>query len=91
MRPEEIIRRVDRCIQFWLKDGVSDRFPDMLPHMKKIWLKWAKEEEDYRVGNETYGYNSRISIENNMMYISDRWKCAFRLKWIIDGIEAGLI
>lgn len=29
----------------------------------------------------------RGMIETTMSYISDRWSCAFRLKWLIDGIE----
>ena len=45
-----------------------------------------KFDKDYRLGEETYGYNLR-SIRNNLIYISDRWNCSFRIRWILDLIE----
>jgi hypothetical protein len=42
---------------------------------------------DLRSGYETYGYHDEESIMNNMMYLSDRWNCPFRIRWLIDGIE----
>ena len=46
-----------------------------------------KDESDYRVGVETYGYDSLESIKNNLVYISDRWNCSFRIKWLLDLLE----
>ncbi|RLF43496.1 MAG: hypothetical protein DRN17_06260 [Thermoplasmata archaeon] len=42
------------------------------------------DEGDYRSGYETYGYG-----DNNLthlLYISDRFNCQFRLRWLYDGI-----
>lgn len=61
----------------------------LLREMKRVWDKWSKEEDDYRDGYETYEYKTRESINNNLHYVSDRWRCAFRLKWLIDGVEGG--
>jgi len=48
-------------------------------------------KNDYRTGQETYGYEPD---EANMLiveYISDRWLAAFRIKWLIDGLKNGKI
>lgn len=42
--------------------------------------------DDFRTGEETYGYNSDEEIRNNLFYISDRWIAQFRMKWMIDLI-----
>ena len=44
-------------------------------------------EKDYRTGEESYGYSNQDYIEERMSYISDRWNCAFRIRWIIDLLE----
>jgi len=58
----------------------------LLPELKTHWAKYAKEEGDFRTGEESYGYTD---IKATMNYISDRWTCAFRMKWIIDLVERG--
>jgi len=40
-------------------------------------------KNDYKTGEETYGYKDIESIENNLMYISDRFLAEFRLQWMI--------
>ncbi len=45
------------------------------------------KENDNRTGIETYGYSSHDSIINNLKYISDRWQCQFRTKWLLDLIK----
>jgi hypothetical protein len=39
---------------------------------------------DDRPGAETYGYDSAQSILGNLQYISDRFNCQFRLRWVYD-------
>ena len=51
----------------------------------EIWQDRAKEEEDFRTGEEVYGYEG--DNQNQFEYISDRWNCAFRLAWIIGLLE----
>ena len=50
----------------------------------QIWKQRAKEEEDYRTGEEVYGYEDN---QKQFNYISDRWNCAYRLAWIIGLLE----
>lgn len=42
---------------------------------------------DDRSGEETYGYDSLDSIKDNLVYVSDRYNCAFRLRWLIDLMD----
>ena len=91
MRPQKFRMIVNSGIARWLNNRDSRQLVSALPEMKRVWSKWAKEEGDLRSGAETYGYENAESVENNMMYISDRWRCAFRLRWIIDGLENGNI
>lgn len=44
-------------------------------------------DKDYRTGEEAYGYKSEDYIRERMSYISDRWNCSFRLRWILDLID----
>lgn len=41
-------------------------------------------DPDYRSGFETYGYSS---ILKDLAYISDRWDCSFRVRWLINLLE----
>ena len=66
--------------------GVNVPLPSksLLPELYELWYKYSDDEQDYRSGINTYGYED---IEGTLYYISDRWKCAFRIKWLIDLIE----
>ena len=92
MRPETFRSKMNKAFDTWYSDetDISQFFP-LLREMKRVWKKLAKEGDDCRSGEETYGYKTFDSIDNNLMYISDRWRCAFRLRWLIDGIENGKI
>jgi hypothetical protein len=47
----------------------------------------ASEENDYRPGVETYGYFDLEQIKLTLEYISDRWNCQFRVRWLLDLIN----
>lgn len=47
----------------------------------------VEEEQDFRGGWDTYGYESIDSIYNNLEYISDRWCAAFRVNWLLGLIH----
>lgn len=87
MRPERFRYEMNLAFDEWFKSRSTKRFRSLMREMERVWVKWSKEEGDYRTGEETYGYSDIESIENDMLYISDRYRCAFRLKWIIDGIK----
>ena len=71
-------------------------------HMMKMWLKMCKEEGVMHLQVDESFAQSIIadaeqddakrkdfqeSLYNQMMYISDRWKCSHRLGWLIEGIQ----
>lgn len=89
MRPEKAHRVIQKAIDAWL-GGDRMLLKESVPAMEKLLKKCQKEEDDYRSGLETYGYN-KDSNANNMMYISDRWRCSFRLRWLIDGVKGGYL
>lgn len=91
MRPEKFRYEMNKAFDHWFETKSVDKFRPLLREMKRVWSKLSKEENDFRIGNDTYSYCDRDSIETTMSYISDRWRCAFRLKWLIDGIEENKI
>jgi len=58
----------------------------ILPELKGLYSISLRTDPDYRTGKETYGYEPS-TIEDNFEYISDRWRCSFRIKWLIDYAE----
>lgn len=44
-------------------------------------------EKDYRSGEESYGYDNADYIKERMSYISSKWNCAFRIRWILDLLD----
>lgn len=65
------------------------------PHYKNLVNLYENDlvlmEEDYRSGNDTYGYEDLESIQINLSYISDRWQVCFRVRWVIELINPGYI
>ena len=88
MRPERFRYEMNKAFDMWIDDRTTHQFLPLMREMKRVWKKLAKEDDDFRTGDETYGYGN---VTYTMLYISDRWRCAFRLKWLIDGIESGNI
>lgn len=91
MRPEKFRYEMNKAFDSWFETKTTDKFKPLLREMNRVWKKWSKAEDGFRSGEETYGYSDNETISYDMLYISDRWRCAFRLKWLIDGIESGRI
>lgn len=94
MRPEKFRYLMNKAIAHRVQTGDNSLFDAQLQRaMKKNWTKYALRENDYRPLSELNGYDfdSKENIENTLHYISDRWRCAFRLRWIIEGLEQNKI
>lgn len=90
MRPTKFKRAVSDAIIHRLETGSSALFTPRLRHrMEREWRRLAKENGDYRAGVDTYGYDGEVEVD--LCYISDRWRCAFRVRWLLDGLEGGHI
>jgi hypothetical protein len=55
--------------------------------IERVCRKQQRDENDFRTGEDTYGYESDESNMINLEYISDRWNVGFRLKWLLDLID----
>lgn len=89
MRPETLHRKVRDAISAWLDNGSADALVLLQPRMERQWRRLAAEEGDYRTGREYHGYRDPHEIRMTMFYISDRFGCAVRYRWILDGLEGG--
>lgn len=87
MRPETVHYKLNQAYDNWYETKELVVSKQLLRGMNRLWKRWAKEEADFRTGEETYGYKDSERIYYNLLYISDRWRCAFRLRWLIDGLE----
>jgi hypothetical protein len=59
-----------------------------------LWLKRYYElvllptEPDFRSGFDTYGYTTDMRDQLDQLdYITDRWCCSFRVRWLINLLE----
>ena len=53
-----------------------------------VWRERSIAEEDYRLGNDTYGYDGNDEgFLGHLCYISDRWGCAYRIAWVLGLID----
>jgi hypothetical protein len=91
MRPERFHYEMNKAFNYWFKTKSVDKFLPLMREIKRVYKKLQKTENDNRSGFETYGYDDPEAIDYHMLYISDRWRCAFRIRWLIDGIENGKI
>jgi len=56
-------------------------------NLNKVTNKEVCIEPYLRDGKETYGIGTSEEIEENMSYISDRWRCSLKMRWILDVLE----
>jgi hypothetical protein len=72
------------------KEFIDSFITSLLPHkplLTKLYISYLKKDKDYRSGEETYGYSSYEHIKTNLHYISDRWSCSFRIRYMLDLLD----
>lgn len=89
MRPEKANRVIFNDILKLTRNGNIKRFKKHLKYLKSRYKYHSSRphDQDFRSGYESYGYSTTDKIRCDLEYVSDRWKCSFRLKWLIDGLE----
>jgi hypothetical protein len=89
MRPEKFRYLMNKAIMHRIETGDNSLFDAQLRRaMKKAWAKHAAQENDYRPLSELQGYSfDADNVEATLRYICDRWRCAYRLRWLIEGLE----
>lgn len=68
-------------------DFFMEEMKQYLSYLKELRDNKMIEEDDYRSGWDTYGYESRSQIIGQLKYISDRWSCAFRINWLLGLLD----
>jgi len=61
---------------------------DLLPALRSLHVCFMKGNTDNRSGEETYGVETNTTWNEDLQYISDRWGCLFRVRWLIDLAES---
>ena len=71
----------------WSFDELIDELRENKKYLEYLYNIQQQQEKDSRTGEESYGYSDQEYIEERMSYISDRWNCAFRIRWILDLLD----
>jgi len=93
MNKETLTLLNDTMLQFYGAEDLNFSYIRglLLPFLQDLIDMYENDflilEGDCRSGEEVYGYESEESIIGNIDYISDRWKCAMRIRWMIDLID----
>ena len=91
-KESDSIYKVVNVLKVYHTAGANKNYKNTIKNLKEIkkdliYLYRLKDEKDFRSGKETYRYETQESIESNLRYISDRWNCMFRIRWLLDLIE----
>ncbi len=93
MRPTTAINKINNTLgrsSLTSEDSLPDiqkKLKKIEPELKKMYQLMLRDDIDTRTGKETYKYQNIESIRSNLRYISDRWRCSFRIRWILDLIN----
>jgi len=97
MRPQKAKREINKVLwRYFIENGdlqkmsldeVIKKLKTIEPYLKKMYDIAIKNDQDFRSGEETYGYEDIEKIKGDLIYISDKWNCSFRIRWILDLIK----
>ena len=95
MRPQEINRNVSLAFKRFHRQGNLIHFQKCKKHLLKR-LEWfRKNEPELECGVTNYMYcfedeYNEEDIKHHLSYISDRWNCPGRVKFMLEVINRGL-
>ncbi len=98
MRPKKATQRINNVLWNILVDKQeiqNKTVPEIVvllktiqPELEKMYKVYNNRTyPDSRSGSEKNKYINDKNVKANLTYISDRWKCAFRIKWVLDLIN----
>ena len=64
-----------------------DRLETIQGELKEVIWDYRDRDNDYRSGEDVYGYDNAESILLNLQYVSDRWGGAGRLSWLLGLVD----
>jgi hypothetical protein len=92
MRPQEIDRNINLAFKRFMRDGKLNHFQKCKKHLEKR-LEWFRKI--YPELHEEGAYYLNMledmgAVKSRMEYISDRWNCPGRIKFMLEVIKRGL-
>ena len=61
------------------------RLEEAMPELYKLLKIAAYDDPDERRGWESYGCDKMW--EHHLYHVTDRWRCRFRIQWLIDIVD----
>ena len=93
---EQAFAKIGKALQSFYGYAVTQEMPleealtiirDIEPELRLIVDDCRSRDNDFRWGNETYGYGGDASILGTLHYISDRWNAGFRVTWMMGLLD----
>ena len=92
MKPKKAYKKINKIFNEYLNsdyeltDAVKTvmQLKEALPELQKMLKIAARDDSDNRRGWESYSFDD---WKVNLLYVSDRWNCRFRLQWLIDLVD----
>jgi hypothetical protein len=92
MRPQEINRNVNLAFKRFARDNYLSHFQKCKKHLEKR-LEWFRKIYPELHEEGAYYLNmleEMDAVKSRMVYISDRWNCPGRIKFMLEVINRGL-
>lgn len=70
-----------------ISDELAKEVVLLIPHLKVLYPHFLETDDDHRSGEEIYGIKSNDHWNSDLSYISDRWRCTMRVRWMLDLAE----
>lgn len=90
MRPQEVNRNINLAFKRFNRDNSLNHFQKCKKHLEAR-LEWFCETDPKDVDNlePYYADYDRDKINSLIYYISDRWNCPGRIKFMLEVINRG--
>lgn len=90
MRPQEVNRNINLAFKRFNRDNSLNHFEKCKRHLETR-LEWFRDTDPEDVDNlePYYADYDRDKINSLIYYISDRWNCVGRIKFLLELIKRG--
>jgi hypothetical protein len=92
MRPQEIRRNIKLAFKRFMRDGRLIHFHKCKKHLEKR-LEWYRKTDPELTESGAYYLDiieDMDGVKAQLRYISDRWNCPGRIKFMLEVINRGI-
>ena len=91
MRPQEINRNINLAFKRFARDDYLSHFQKCKKHLEKrlVWFRKTDPELDEEGAYYVENIENMDDIKAQFRYISDRWNCPGRIKFMLEVINRG--